>query len=60
MLKLEPISEKEIKDVVKYANAPEILDNLSDEFPSPYTEADYLNLLKEVSSKEKMHVFAIH
>lgn len=57
--KLRPWSMDDLPSLVKYANNPKIADNLSDGFPSPFTEADGSRFLQLFEQEESGLILCI-
>ena len=57
--KLRAWRETDLDSLVKYANNPNIAENLTNAFPHPYTEENGQGFIKYANSSEPLHIMAI-
>ena len=56
---LRPLSINDLANLVKFAGNKKIFDNLTDQFPHPFTEEAGTNFINRISSEDPRHVLAI-
>ncbi len=58
-LRIRPWQMSDLENLVKYANNPNVAQNLTDRFPHPYTDGDGEAFLKFVIMENPIQTFAI-
>lgn len=57
--RLRPWQQSDISSLVRYANNPHVAANLTDQFPSPYSEADGMTFIARSLGEDPPRVLAI-
>lgn len=58
-ISLRPFVLTDLNNLVKFAGNKKIFDNLTDQFPHPFTEEKGVQFIKKVNSEKPHHVLAI-
>ena len=56
---LRPLQDKDLPNLVKYAGNKKIFDNLTDQFPHPFSEEAGQKFITRVNAENPKHVLAI-